>query len=145
MNAAGTASVFAATALVLFMTLPALALFFDLVRAQRAEMFMQVFTLAGLMSVLWLVAGYSIAFGDGGGWWGGMSKVFLPGVTADSLTGTIPEIQFIAFQMTFAVITSALVVGACVERFGFGFVLVFSSLWMLLVDAPAVHWIWAAG
>ncbi|GAB4268341.1 MAG: ammonium transporter [Pararhodobacter sp.] len=147
MNAADTAFIITATALVLFMTLPALALFYGgLVRARNVlSVFMHVFSLACLMSVLWLAAGYSIAFGEGNAWWGGLGKAFLAGVDADSLSGTIPEILFFAFQMTFAVITPALIVGAYVERVGFGFVLLFSGLWMLLVYAPVVHWIWGGG
>ncbi len=147
MSAADTAFLFTATALVLFMALPALALFYGgLVRARNVlSVFMQVFSIACLMSVLWLALGYSIAFGAPGGWWGGLSRVFLNGVTADSLTGTVPELMFFAFQMTFAIVTPALIVGAWVERVGFGFVLLFSGLWMLLVYAPVVHWIWGAG
>ena len=147
MNAADTAFVFTATALVLFMTLPALALFYGgLVRARNVlSVFMHVFSLACLMSILWLAAGYSIAFGESGGWWGGLSRVFLNGVTTDSLTGTIPEILFFGFQMTFAIITPALIVGAYAERVGYGFVLLFSGLWMLIVYAPVTHWIWGGG
>lgn len=147
MNAADTAFLFTATALVLFMTLPALALFYGgLVRARNVlSVFMQVFAIACLMSVLWMALGYSIAFGAPGGWWGGLSRAFLAGVTPDSLTGSVPEILFFAFQMTFAIITPALIVGAYVERVGFGFVLLFSGLWMLLVYAPVAHWIWGGG
>ena len=147
MNAADTAFIITATALVLFMSLPALALFYGgLVRARNVlSVFMQVFSIASLMSILWLVAGYSIAFGDGNAFWGGLGKAFLLGVDADTLAGTIPEVLFFAFQMTFAIVTPALIVGAYVERVGFGFVLVFSSLWMLLVYAPVVHWIWGGG
>lgn len=98
------------------------------------------------MSVLWLVAGYSIAFGSGtSGFWGGLDKMFLLSLTPDDLVGTLPEILFFAFQMTFAIITPALIVGAYVERVGFGFVLTFSGLWMLLCYAPVVHWIWGGG
>jgi len=147
MNAADTAFIMTATALVLFMSLPALALFYGgLVRARNVlSVFMHVFSIACLMSILWLVAGYSIAFGDGNGFWGGLGKAFLNGIDADTLWGTIPEVLFFTFQMTFAVITPALIVGAYVERVGFGFVLLFSSLWMLLVYAPVVHWIWGGG
>lgn len=125
MNAADTAFILIATALVLFMTLPGLALFYGgLVRARNVlSVFMHCFAIACLMSVLWFVAGYSIAFGGSGGWWGGLGKVFLNGVTADSLSGTLPEVLFFAYQMTFAIITPALIVGAYVERIGFGFVL----------------------
>ena len=148
MNGADTAWIIVATALVLFMTLPGLALFYGgLVRARNVlSVFMQVYAIACLMSVLWLVAGYSIAFGSGtSGYWGGLDKTFLLGVDADALSGTLPEILFFAFQMTFAVITPALIVGAYVERTNFSFVLIFSGLWMLLCYAPVVHWIWGGG
>ncbi|WP_171179949.1 MULTISPECIES: ammonium transporter [unclassified Ruegeria] len=148
MNGADTAWIIVATALVLFMTLPGLALFYGgLVRARNVlSVFMHCFSIACLMSILWLVAGYSIAFGPGeSGVWGGLGKAFLNGVDADSLAGTLPEILFFAFQMTFAIITPALIVGAYVERVGFGFVLTFSALWMLLCYAPVVHWIWGGG
>ena len=148
MNGADTAWIMVATALVLFMTLPGLALFYGgLVRARNVlSVFMQCYAIACLMSVLWFALGYSIAFGSGtSGVWGGLDKVFLAGIDADTLSGTLPEILFFAFQMTFAIITPALIVGAYVERIGFGFVLVFSGLWMLVVYAPVVHWIWGGG
>ena len=148
MNAADTAWIIVATALVLFMTLPGLALFYGgLVRARNVlSVFMHCYAIACLMSILWLAFGYSIAFGSGtSGFWGGLDKVFLNGVTADSLSGSLPEILFFAFQMTFAIITPALIVGAYVERVGFGFVLLFSALWMLIVYSPVVHWIWGGG
>jgi Amt family ammonium transporter len=148
MNPADTAWIIVATALVLFMSLPGLALFYGgLVRGRNVlSVFMQVYSIAALMSVLWLAFGYTIAFGSGtSGYWGGLEKAFLVGVDADSLSGTLPEVLFFAFQMTFAVITPALIVGAYVERVGFGFVLVFSGLWMLLCYAPVVHWIWGGG
>ena len=148
MNGADTAWIIVATALVLFMTLPGLALFYGgLVRARNVlSVFMQVYAIACLMSVLWLVAGYTIAFGSGtSGYWGGLDKIFLLGVDADALSGTLPEVLFFAFQMTFAVITPALIVGAYVERINFSFVLIFSGLWMLLCYAPVVHWIWGGG
>ena len=148
MNGADTAWIIVATALVLFMTLPGLALFYGgLVRARNVlSVFMQCYAIACLMSILWLAFGYSIAFGLGeSGLWGGLDKAFLMGVEADSLSGTLPEVLFFAFQMTFAIITPALIVGAYVERVGFGFVLVFSGLWMLLCYAPVVHWIWGGG
>jgi len=148
MNGADTAWIIVATALVLFMTLPGLALFYGgLVRARNVlSGFMQVYAIACLMSVLWLVAGYTIAFGSGtSGYWGGLDKMFLLGVDADALSGTLPEVLFFAFQMTFAVITPALIVGAYVERINFSFVLIFSGLWMLLCYAPVVHWIWGGG
>ena len=147
MIGADTAWIMTATALVLFMTLPGLALFYGgLVRARNVlSVFMHCYAIACLMSVLWLAVGYSIAFGDGNGIWGGLGKSFLNGVTTDNLSGTIPEILFFAFQMTFAIITPALIVGAYVERVGFGFVMLFSGAWMLLCYAPVVHWIWGGG
>ncbi|MDC0737110.1 ammonium transporter [Cognatishimia sp. SS12] len=148
MNGADTAWIIVATALVLFMTLPGLALFYGgLVRARNVlSVFMHCYAIACVMSVLWFIFGYSIAFGEGGsGLWGGAGKFFLAGITADSLSGTLPEVLFFAFQMTFAIITPALIVGAYVERIGFGFVLLFSGLWMLLCYAPVVHWIWGGG
>ncbi len=150
MNGADTAWIIVATALVLFMTLPGLALFYGgLVRSRNVlSVLMQCFAIACVMSVLWLVVGYSIAFGDGGAanaYWGGFGKMFLAGITTDTLSGTIPELLFFAFQMTFAIITPALIVGAYVERVGFGFVIGFSSLWMLLCYAPVTHWVWGGG
>ena len=148
MVGADTAWIIVATALVLFMTLPGLALFYGgLVRARNVlSVFMHCYAIACLMSVLWLAVGYSIAFGGGtSGYWGGLDKMFLAGIDADTLSGTLPEVLFFAFQMTFAIITPALIVGAYVERIGFGFVLTFSGLWMLLCYAPVVHWIWGGG
>lgn len=147
MNAADTAWIMTATALVLFMTLPGLALFYGgLVRARNVlSVFMQIYAIAACMSIAWLAFGYSIAFGNGTAFWGGLDKAFLAGVTTDSLTGSLPEILFFAFQMTFAIITPALIVGAYVERISFGFVLLFSTLWMLMCYAPVVHWIWGGG
>lgn len=147
MNGADTAWIIVATALVLFMTLPGLALFYGgLVRARNVlSVFMQCFSIACLMSILWLVAGYSIAFGDGNMFWGGLGKAFLNGIDAETVSGTIPEVLFFAFQMTFAIITPALIVGAYVERIGYGFVMVFSGVWMLICYAPVAHWIWGGG
>ncbi len=150
MNGADTAWMIVATALVLFMTLPGLALFYGgLVRSRNVlSVLMQCFAIACVMSILWLALGYSIAFGDGGAanaYWGGFGKMFLAGITTDTLSGTIPELLFFAFQMTFAIITPALIVGAYVERIGFGFVIAFSSLWMLLCYAPVTHWVWGGG
>ena len=150
MNAADTAWMIVATALVLFMTLPGLALFYGgLVRARNVlSVFMQCFGIACLMSILWLALGYSIAFGDGStGLWGGLSHVFLIDVNANTVRiGTnLPEVLFFAFQMTFSIIAPALIVGAYVERVGFGFVMTFSGLWMLFCYAPVVHWVWGGG
>ncbi len=148
MNAADSAWIMTATALVLLMTLPGLALFYGgLVRARNVlSVFMHCYSVACLMSVLWFLVGYSIAFGHSeSGFWGGLGKVGLSGVTADTLSGTLPEILFFAFQMTFAIITPALIVGAYVERINFAFMLLFSGLWMLLCYAPVVHWVWGGG
>ncbi|MEP3639289.1 MAG: ammonium transporter [Lentilitoribacter sp.] len=148
MVGADTAWIIVATALVLLMTLPGLALFYGgLVRARNVlSVFMHCYAIACLMSILWFAFGYSIAFGEGAsGYWGGLGKMLLLDVTVDSLSGTLPEILFFAFQMTFAIITPALIVGAYVERIGFGFVLLFSSLWMLICYAPVVHWVWGGG
>lgn len=147
MVGADTAWIIVATALVLLMTLPGLALFYGgLVRSRNVlSVLMHCFSIACLMSVLWLALGYSIAFGEGNAYWGGLDKAFLRGIDADTLSGTIPEVLFFAFQMTFAIITPALIVGAYVERIGYAFVLVFSSLWMLFCYAPVAHWIWGGG
>jgi Amt family ammonium transporter len=147
MNGADTAWIIVATGLVLLMTLPGLALFYGgLVRARNVlSVFMQCFAIACLMSVLWLIAGYSIAFGGEGAYWGGLGRAFLTGVDAETLKGSLPEVLFFAFQMTFAIITPALFLGAFAERVGFGFVLLFSALWMLGVYAPVAHWIWGGG
>ena len=150
MNAADTGWIIVATALVLFMTLPGLALFYGgLVRARNVlSVFMQCFGIACLMSVLWLAFGYSIAFGDGNsGYWGGLSHIFLYNIDISTVRDgtTLPEVLFFAFQMTFAIITPALIVGAYVERAGFGFVMTFSGLWMLICYAPVVHWVWGGG
>jgi Amt family ammonium transporter len=147
MNAADTAWIIVATALVLFMTLPGLALFYGgLVRARNVlSVFMHCYAIACLMSVLWFAFGYSIAFGEGTPYWGGLGKMFLSGIDSETLSGSLPEVLFFAFQMTFAIITPALIVGAYVERIGFGFVLLFSALWMLVCYAPVTHWIWGGG
>ncbi|NND21853.1 MAG: ammonium transporter, partial [Silicimonas sp.] len=147
MVGADTAWIIVATALVLFMTLPGLALFYGgLVRSRNVlSVFMHCYAIACVMSVAWFALGYSIAFGDANAYWGGLGKAFLTGVTADSVSGTLPEVLFFAFQMTFAIITPALIVGAYVERVNFGFVLLFSTLWMLLCYAPVVHWVWGGG
>lgn len=143
-DGANTAWIMTTTALVLFMTLPGLALFYaGLVRARNVlSVFMQTIAVAALMSVLWLAFGYSIAFGEGGALFGDFSKVFLLGVSEQSVTGDLPEYVFFAFQMSFAIITPALIIGAYVERINFAYCLAFSAAWMLLVYAPVVHWIW---
>ena len=145
MDAGNTAWILTSTALVLFMTLPGLALFYGgLVRSKNVlSVLMQCISIACLASLLWLAIGYSLAFGDGNAWIGDTSRLFLLGVERDTLSGDIPETVFFAFQMTFAVITPALIVGAYVERIKFGAVLLFSALWLLVVYAPVTHWIWS--
>ncbi|MFB2593722.1 ammonium transporter [Paracoccus sp. p4-l81] len=150
MNAADTAWVMTASALVLLMSLPGLALFYGgLVRARNLlSVFAQVFAIAALMSLTWLAAGYALAFGTGNGLLGGLVDArpwFMAGVDAEALRGSLPEIAFFTFQMTFAVITPALIVGAFAERISFGFVLAFSAIWLLVVYAPVAHWIWGGG
>jgi Amt family ammonium transporter len=148
LNSGDTAWVITATALVLLMTLPALALFYGgLVQSKNVlSVLMHCVAIACLASVLWLVAGYSLAFtGGDGGWIGSLDKAFLAGVTIDSMTGSIPEIVFFAFQMTFAIITPVLIVGAYPERMKFGPILAFSGLWLLLVYVPVTHWVWGGG
>ncbi|MAM67997.1 MAG: ammonia channel protein [Rhodospirillaceae bacterium] len=150
LSSGDTAWILTSTALVLFMTLPGLALFYGgLVRARNLlSVLMQCFAVACMMSVLWMVLVYSLAFGDGGSanaWIGGSGKAFLSGVGADTLLGTIPESVFFMFQMTFAIITPALIVGAYVERIKFSAVLWFSGIWLILVYAPVCHWIWGGG
>ncbi len=144
---AATAWVLSATALVLFMTLPGLALFYaGLVRSKNTLSVMtHCVAIACLASVLWLVAGYSLAFAPGNAWIGGLSKLGLVSVGRDAVTGKLPEIVFFMFQATFAVITPALIVGAYVERIRFEAVLLFSGLWLLLVYAPVTHWVWGGG
>ena len=149
LNGANTAWILVSTALVLFMTLPGLALFYSgLVRSKNVlSVLMQCFSIACLMSILWLVLAYGLAFGDGGGMnqFVGLGKYFLDGVGWDTLSGDIPETVFFMFQMTFAIITPALIVGGFAERMKFSAVLWFSSLWLLLVYAPVCHWVWGGG
>ncbi|WP_375172957.1 ammonium transporter [Pseudooceanicola sp.] len=147
MNGADTAWIIVATALVLFMTLPGLSLFYGgLVRARNVlSVFMHCYAIACVMSVVWFMLGYSIAFGDGNALWGGLGKAFLQGIDAETTSGTLPEVLFFAFQMTFAIITPALIVGAFVERANFTWVILFSALWLLVCYAPVTHWIWGGG
>ncbi len=147
MEGADTAWILTSTALVLFMTLPGLALFYaGLVRSQNVlSVLMNCFAIAATVSILWFVVAYSIAFGDGNAWWGGLGKSFLSGVGLDTVSGTIPESLFFMFQMTFAIITPALIVGAYPERIHFSFVIGFSLIWVLIVYAPVVHWVWGGG
>jgi ammonium transporter, Amt family len=150
LSGADTAWILAATALVLFMTLPGLALFYSgLVRGKNAlSILAQCFAITSVASVLWVVVGYSLAFRDGGslqGFIGGLDRTMLDGMTRDSLVGSIPESLFAMFQMTFAIITPALVIGGFAERVRFSVVLWFSSLWLLLVYVPIAHWVWGGG
>ena len=145
--AADTAWILTSTALVLFMTLPGLALFYGgLVRSSNVlSALLQCFAIACLVSVLWLVGAYSLAFSGDGAYIGNLSKAFLMGVGTDTAAGNLPEDVFFMFQMTFAIITPALVVGAYVERIKFSAVLWISGLWLILVYAPVTHWIWGGG
>jgi|TARA_B100001059_G_C17787273_1_gene557903 ammonium transporter, Amt family len=147
MIGADTSWILTSTALVLIMTLPGLALFYGgLVRSSNIlSVLIQCFAIACLASIVWLVAGYSIAFSGEGAYIGDLKKVFLRGVGTETALGNLPENVFFMFQMTFAVITPALIVGAYVERIKFSAVLWISALWLLLVYAPVTHWIWGGG
>jgi Amt family ammonium transporter len=150
LDPANTAWMITASVLVLFMTLPGLALFYaGLVRTKNVlSVLMQCFAITCVVTLAWVVVAYSIAFGDGGAanaWWGGLSKAFLAGVDAKAVKGTIPETVFAMFQLTFAIITPALVIGAYAERVKFAGMLLFSLLWLLLVYAPIAHWVWGDG
>lgn len=147
LNQANTAWILTSTALVLFMTIPGLALFYGgLVRSKNVlTILMQCFTITGVASILWFIVGYSLAFSEGGTWIGGFSNVLFASVTADSLSGNIPETTFAMFQMTFAIITPALVIGAFAERTKFSAVVLFTILWSLVVYAPVTHWVWGGG
>ncbi|HDS1736343.1 ammonium transporter [Pseudomonas sp. BP8] len=154
LNSGDTAWMLTATALVLFMTIPGLALFYGgMVRSKNVlSVMMQCFAITGLMSILWMVYGYSLAFDTTGmekgvlnfsSFVGGFSKAFLNGVTPDSLTAAFPEAVFITFQMTFAIITPALIVGAFAERMKFSAMLIFMAVWFTLVYAPIAHMVWS--
>ncbi len=147
LDSANTSWILTSTALVLFMTLPGLALFYGgLVRTKNIlSVLMQCFAIAGIVSILWLVAGYSIAFAEGNAYFGDLSKFMLAGVTEDSLSGDIPESLFALFQMTFAIITPALIIGGFAERMKFSAVLLFSAIWLIVVYAPITHWVWGGG
>ncbi len=150
LSAGDTAWMMTSTVLVLMMTIPGLALFYGgMVRKKNVlATVMQSFAVTCLMSVLWMIAGYSIAFSDGGSlnaYMGGLSKAFLAGMGKDTLSGTIPESVFMTFQMTFAIITPALICGAVADRMKFSSLLIFLSAWMLVVYAPITHWVWGGG
>jgi len=145
-----TAWMLTSTALVLFMTLPGLALFYSgLVRSRNVlSVLMQCFSIACMVSIIWMICGYSLFATDGGSaqaFIGGLGKSFLAGVGADSVEGTIPESVFIMFQMTFAIITPALIVGGFAERMRFSSMCLFAILWLLLVYIPVAHWVWGGG
>jgi Amt family ammonium transporter len=147
MNAADTSWILTSTALVLLMTLPGLALFYaGLVQAKNIlSVLMQCISIACFASVTWVICGYSLAFADGNTLIGGLQKALLLGIDKTSLTGTLPETLFVMFQMTFAIITPALMVGAFVERIKFSAVIIITILWLLLVYAPVTHWVWGGG
>ena len=147
LDTGNTAWILTSTALVLFMTLPGLALFYaGLVKSKNIlSVLMHCIAIACLASLIWLGVGYSMAFSEGNQWVGGLQKAFLSGVERGSLSGDIPETVFFMFQMTFAIITPALMVGAYVERIKFSAVLLFSGLWLIAVYAPVTHWIWGGG
>lgn len=149
-NGADTAWILTATALVLFMTVPGLSLFYGgLVRSKNVlSVLMQCFSITCLISILWLIAGYSLAFSDGGSanaFIGGLGNVMMASIGEDTVAGTIPESAFALFQMTFAIITPALIIGGFAERMRFSAMLIFSAAWSLLVYAPVCHWVWGGG
>lgn len=149
LSAGDTAWMLTATALVLFMTIPGLSLFYaGMVRSKNVlSVLMQCFAITSLMTVLWVLYGYSIAFGGDGAFWGGLDKAFLSGVSTDSILAgqTIPETVFMTFQLTFAIITPALIVGAFAERMKFSAMLLFMAVWLTIVYAPICHWVWGGG
>jgi Amt family ammonium transporter len=147
LSPADTAWMLTASALVLLMTLPGLALFYGgLVRTKNVlSVLMQCMIAGGIMTVLWVIVGYSLAFSGEGTWIGNLDKALLSGVTVDSLSGTIPEYVFIMFQGMFAVITPALMIGAFAERMRFGPYLAFIAVWLLVVYAPLAHMVWGGG
>ncbi|MAT49966.1 MAG: ammonia channel protein [Porticoccaceae bacterium] len=147
LNSADTAWLLTATALVLFMTIPGLSLFYGgLVRSKNIlSVLMHCFAITCGASLIWFICGYSLAFGEGGPFLGDGSRILLGGMGEDSLSGTIPESVFVMFQMTFAIITPALIVGAFAERIRFAPMFVFSMLWLLLVYVPITHWVWGGG
>ena len=142
-----TAWILVSTALVLLMTIPGLALFYGgMVRKKNVLSTMaHSFVAAGVVSITWVVIGYTLAFGEGNAFIGGLDKFMLSGITTDALTGTIPEILFVIFQMTFAIITVAIISGSIAERMKFGAFVAFIALWSVIVYAPITHWVWGGG
>ncbi len=150
LDGANTAWMLVSATLVLFMTLPGLALFYGgLVRTKNVlSVLMQCFAITCVVTLAWVIVGYSIAFGDCGAanaWWGGLGKALIAGIGVNTVKGSIPETVFAMYQMTFAIITPALVVGAYAERVRFSGMLFFSVLWLLLVYVPVAHWVWGGG
>jgi len=147
LNESNTAWILTSTALVLFMTLPGLALFYaGLVRSKNVlSVLMQCFAIASVVTILWLIVGYSLAFGEGNAWIGDFSKVMMGGIGKETISGDIPESLFMLFQMTFAIITPALIVGGFAERMRFSAMLLFSAIWLLVVYVPVTHWVWGGG
>ena len=147
LNAGNTAWILTATALVLFMTLPGLALFYaGLVRTKNVlSVLIQCFAITCIASIIWLAFGYSLSFGEGNQFIGDFSNVFFSNMSKDAMAGDIPESLFAMFQMTFVIITPALIVGAFAERMKFSSVLIFTILWIPLVYAPVCHWVWGGG
>ncbi|MXY38805.1 MAG: ammonium transporter [Rhodospirillaceae bacterium] len=147
LDSGDTAWMLTATALVLLMTIPGLALFYGgMVRKKNVlSVLMQVFAVCCVASIVWVVIGYSIAFGGDGPYIGGFSQLFLAGIAPESMSGSIPESVFAMFQMTFAIITPALIVGAFVDRMKFSAMLLFTVIWLIVVYAPICHWVWGSG
>ena len=146
-NNGDTAWILTSTALVLFMTLPGLALFYaGLVNSKNVvSVLMQHFAVACVVSIIWVILGYSLAFSSGNAWIGDLSNLFMKSIDINSTSGTIPESLFATFQMTFAIITPALIIGAFVERIKFSAMLIFISLWVIIVYVPVTHWVWGGG
>tara|TARA_R110002095_G_scaffold41553_3_gene38244 strand:- start:1544 stop:2836 length:1293 start_codon:yes stop_codon:yes gene_type:complete len=147
LNGANTAWILTSTALVLFMTIPGLSMFYaGLVRSKNVlSVFMQCFSITCVASILWFVVGYSLAFGEGNAFIGDLSRVMFSGIDRDTLLGDIPESLFAMFQMTFAIITPALIIGGFAERMKFSAMLLFSAIWLLVVYVPITHWVWGGG
>ncbi|MCK5876524.1 MAG: ammonium transporter [Candidatus Marithrix sp.] len=147
LSTGNTAWILTATALVLFMTIPGLSFFYaGIVRSKNVlSILMQCFAITCMVSILWVIYVYSMVFGTGNDWIGGLDKIFMAGITKDTMSGDIPETVFSMFQMTFAIITPALIVGAFAERMKFSAMLIFSAVWLTLVYAPVAHWVWGGG
>jgi len=147
LNSGDTAWMLTATVLVLFMTIPGLSLFYaGMVRSKNVlSVMMQCFAITCMITILWVLYGYSLAFGEEYAYWGGFGNALLANITADTLSGTIPESVFMTFQLTFAIITPALIVGAFAERMKFSAMLWFMALWFTFVYAPVCHWVWGGG